>query len=133
VTRSAHEMRTVCSLEQCDACLLGVRPVDHPVWSVSAAPEHHSRHHVIVRPGQDYAVPGWTYAAPRPPLHYDDTPSYNDPSKLAAARLAGDTLRLRARRPASSLPGRTDEVDRLTASCTIQTPLWISAFRQLVL
>jgi hypothetical protein len=50
--------------------------------SVSAAPEHHSRHHVIVPPSHGYAVPGWTYAAPRPPLHYDDTPSYNDPSKF---------------------------------------------------
>ena len=54
--------------------------------SASAASEHHSRHHVIVHPSQGYAVPGWTYAAPRPPLHYDDTPSYNDPSSLAAAR-----------------------------------------------
>jgi hypothetical protein len=50
--------------------------------SVSAAPEHHSRHHVIVPPSHGYAVPGWTYAASRPPLHYDDTPSYNDPSKF---------------------------------------------------
>ena len=48
----------------------------------SAAWEQHSRHHVIVRHSQGYAVPGWAYAAPRPPLHYDDTPSYNDPSKF---------------------------------------------------
>jgi hypothetical protein len=26
-------------------------------------------------------VPGWTYRAVRPPIHYDDTPSYDDPSK----------------------------------------------------
>ena len=45
--------------------------------SASAATVHHSRHHVIVRPDQV-----WTYAAPRPPVHYDDTPSYNDPSKF---------------------------------------------------
>jgi hypothetical protein len=47
------------------------------LWaSASAATVHHSRHHVIVRPSQ-----GWAYAAPRPPLDYDDTPSYDDPSK----------------------------------------------------
>jgi hypothetical protein len=51
--------------------------------SASAATVHHSDpRHVIVRPSQDYAVPGWAYAAPRPPVHYDDTPSYNDPSKF---------------------------------------------------
>lgn len=48
--------------------------------SASAATMHHSRH-VIVLPSQGYAVPGWAYAAPRPPVHYDDTPSYDDPSK----------------------------------------------------
>jgi hypothetical protein len=36
---------------------------------------HRSRHHVIVSPSRDYA-------APRPPVDYDDTPSYNDPSKF---------------------------------------------------
>jgi hypothetical protein len=54
--------------------------------SASAATVRHTipRHHAIVRPGQGfpgYAVPGWAYAAPRPTVHYDDTPSYNDPSK----------------------------------------------------
>jgi len=44
--------------------------------SASAATVHHSRHHVIVRSSQ-----GWAYAAPRPPVDYDDTPSYDDPSK----------------------------------------------------
>jgi hypothetical protein len=48
--------------------------------SASAATMHHSRHHVIVRPSQ-----GWAYAAPRPPIHYDDTPSYNDPSKFGGS------------------------------------------------
>jgi hypothetical protein len=45
--------------------------------SASAAMMHHSRH----VPSQGYAVPGWAYAAPRSPIHYDDTPSYDDPSK----------------------------------------------------
>jgi hypothetical protein len=53
--------------------------------SPSAAVMHHSRH-IIVRPSQGYAVAGWAYAAPRPPIHYDDTPSYDDPSKFG-----GDT------------------------------------------
>ena len=48
--------------------------------SASAATMHHSRH-VIVRPTQGYAVPSWAYAGPRPPIHYDDTPSLDDPSK----------------------------------------------------
>jgi hypothetical protein len=55
--------------------------------SANAATAHHSRthHHVIIRPGVTSsfaAVPGWTYAPPRPPVHYDDTPSYDDPSKF---------------------------------------------------
>jgi hypothetical protein len=45
--------------------------------SASAATAHHSRHDAIVRPSQ-----GWAYAAPRPPIDYDDTPSYDDPSKF---------------------------------------------------
>lgn len=53
--------------------------------SGSAAAMHHSRH-AIVRHSKGYAVPGWAYAAPRPPTHYDDTPNYNDPSKFG-----GDT------------------------------------------
>ncbi|MEA2974731.1 MAG: hypothetical protein QOF19_251 [Alphaproteobacteria bacterium] len=47
--------------------------------SASAATVHHSRHHVIVDPSQS-----WAYAAPRP-VHYDDTPSYNDPSKFGGS------------------------------------------------
>ena len=46
--------------------------------SASAATMHHSRH----VPSQGYTVPGWAYAAPRSPIHYDDTPSYDDPSKF---------------------------------------------------
>src|SRR5258706_6526434 len=54
-----------------------------PCASASAATVHHSEpRHVIVRPSQGYAVPGWAYAAPRPPVHYGDTPSYDDPSKF---------------------------------------------------
>jgi hypothetical protein len=58
--------------------------------SASAATVHHTipRHHVIVRPGQGfpgYAVPGWAYAALPPTVHYDDTPSYNDPSKFGGS------------------------------------------------
>ena len=48
--------------------------------SASAATVHHSRHHVIVGPNL-----GWAYPAPRPPVHYDDTPSYNDPSKFGGS------------------------------------------------
>ena len=49
--------------------------------SASAAPVHHSKARHVQRLTFDYAVPGWAYAAPRSPVHYDDTPSYNDPSK----------------------------------------------------
>ena len=55
--------------------------------SVDAATMHHSRthHHVIIRPGVTSsfaAFPGLAYAPPRPQVHYDDTPSYDDPSKF---------------------------------------------------
>ena len=53
--------------------------------SSSTSAMHHSRH-IIVRPSQGDAVAGWAYATPRPPIHYDDTPSYDDPSKFG-----GDT------------------------------------------
>jgi hypothetical protein len=48
--------------------------------SASAATVHHARERVIVRPSE-----AWAYAAPRPPIHYDDTPSYNDPSKYGGS------------------------------------------------
>jgi len=48
--------------------------------SASAAAARHPRH-IIVRPSQGYVIPGWAYRAVRPPVHYDDTPSYDDPSK----------------------------------------------------
>jgi len=49
------------------------------------AKEHHRVHEApqylsIDRPG--HSAPGWAYAGPRPPVHYDDTPSYDDPSKF---------------------------------------------------
>ena len=52
--------------------------------SANAATLHHhrTRHHVVISPGVASsfdAVPGWT--SPAPAVHYDDTPSYNDPSK----------------------------------------------------
>jgi hypothetical protein len=52
--------------------------------SANAATLHHTRHHVVLPPGvasSFAAVPGPTYAPPPPAVHYDDTPSYNDPSK----------------------------------------------------
>jgi hypothetical protein len=49
--------------------------------SASAATARHPRH-VIVRPDQAYSVPGWAYEPVRPPVHDDDTPSYDDPSKF---------------------------------------------------
>jgi len=30
----------------------------------------------IVRPSQGHAIPRWSYAAARPPVHHDATPSY---------------------------------------------------------
>jgi len=47
--------------------------------SADAATVHHSHtyHHV--------AAPSWVYASPRPQVHYDDTPSYDDPSKFGGS------------------------------------------------
>jgi hypothetical protein len=55
--------------------------------SANAATLHHhrTRHHVVIPPGvasSFAAIPGRTYAPPQPAVHYDDTPSYNDPSKF---------------------------------------------------
>src|SRR6266480_1406968 len=54
--------------------------------SSNAATVRHSgaHHHIVIRPGWTSsfaAVPG-AYAPRRAPVHYDDTPSYNDPSKF---------------------------------------------------
>jgi hypothetical protein len=56
----------------------------------NAATVHHAkaRHHVGVSPSHSwtpgFADPGWSgaYAGPRPPVHYNAAPSYDDPSKL---------------------------------------------------
>jgi len=49
--------------------------------SAGAAMAHHPRH-LIIHSGRDYGVPVWGYRAVRPPAPYDDTPSYDDPSKF---------------------------------------------------
>jgi hypothetical protein len=49
--------------------------------SANAATARHTRH-VMVRPSQGYSVRSWTYRTVRPPVHYNDTPSYDDPSKF---------------------------------------------------
>jgi hypothetical protein len=46
---------------------------------------HHARHHVVMSPGvaSSYAsAPRSAYAPSGPADLYDDTPSYNDPSKF---------------------------------------------------
>jgi hypothetical protein len=58
--------------------------------SASAATAHHSnpRFHAMALPRQVFlgpAVPGWAYAAPRPAVHYDGAPSYDDPSKFGGS------------------------------------------------
>ena len=53
--------------------------------SASAATVHQPKHHVIARSGQaflGYAVPRSAYAAAGPLVRYQDTPSYDDPSKF---------------------------------------------------
>jgi hypothetical protein len=55
--------------------------------SANAATLHHhrARHHVVLPAGvasSFAAVPRSAYAPPRPTDPYDDTPSYNDPSKF---------------------------------------------------
>ena len=67
------------------------------VASANAARVHHPKpRHVVVRSGQalpwGFAQPGWAYAPYRSPAYgayaaprpdpYDDTPSYDDPSKF---------------------------------------------------
>jgi len=55
--------------------------------AADAATVRHSRahHHAVLSAGvasSFAAVRGQTYPRPSPRVHYDDTPSYNDPSKL---------------------------------------------------
>ena len=49
--------------------------------SAGAATLHHSQHHVIIRHSH-----GWADAVARPPIHYDDMPSYDDPSKFGGGQ-----------------------------------------------
>lgn len=66
------------------------------VACASAAPLHraHSRPGVVgyhERAGLGHFVfPREAYAAPRPPIYFDDTPSYNDPSKFGGQSLGMD-------------------------------------------
>jgi len=53
--------------------------------SAAAATMRHSRH-VIVRPSQSYTTLGSAHAAPRPPIHYDDTLATTTPRSLAATK-----------------------------------------------
>ena len=63
----------------------------------SAAPIHgaHARHRAVahhgpvVSPG-DFVIPREAYAAPPPPISFNDTPSYNDPSKFGGQSLGMD-------------------------------------------
>lgn len=55
--------------------------------SANAATLHHAKpRHVMVRHGRDLTfgrdIPGFAYVPARSPVHYDDTPSYDDPSKF---------------------------------------------------
>ncbi len=56
----------------------------------AAAVQHHhprARHHRFLRPGGASsfdAIPGRRYAPPAPPIFHDQTPSYDDPSKLGS-------------------------------------------------
>lgn len=63
----------------------------------SAAPLHdiHARHRVVAHHRQaislgEFAIPRAAYAAPRPQIYYNDTPSYNDPSKFGGQSLGMD-------------------------------------------
>jgi hypothetical protein len=57
--------------------------------SSNAAPVHHLRahHHVVVGPGwtSSFAAVPEAYTPPRPSVQYDDTPSYNDPSRFGGS------------------------------------------------
>ena len=58
--------------------------------SADAATMRHSRtwHHLAIshRVASSFdAAPGWDYQRLSPPLRYDDTPSYNDPSKFGGS------------------------------------------------
>ncbi|MEH2487582.1 hypothetical protein V1280_003521 [Bradyrhizobium sp. AZCC 2230] len=63
----------------------------------SAAPIHgtHARHRAVAHHGPvvslgDFVMPRGAYAGPRPPISYNDTPSYDDPSKFGGQSLGMD-------------------------------------------
>ncbi len=91
-------MRTVSALVL--ASVLGLGLLIGVCASADAATVHHpKRRHVVVRPHESLNVDGlnfgpagssWAYAPARPPVHYDDTPSYDDPSKFGGQSLGID-------------------------------------------
>jgi hypothetical protein len=71
----AHAMRS--------ALALGLSVALRASAEAATMHDHRTRHHVIIPPNvaSSFATdPGWALAPP--PAHYDDTPSYNDPSKF---------------------------------------------------
>jgi hypothetical protein len=82
------------------ATVLALGPFITLCASADAATVHHQkRRHVVVRPNEGVnfdglnfgpAASSWNYAAARPSMHYDDTPSYNDPSKFGGQSLGID-------------------------------------------
>ena len=61
-----------------------------PATPAAFAKEHHHvrkapQHINIFRLSQDYVAPRWSYAAPRPLVHYDTTPGLSDPSKFGGS------------------------------------------------
>ncbi|WP_354211380.1 MULTISPECIES: hypothetical protein [unclassified Bradyrhizobium] len=77
--------------------LLTIAFLISPTACASAAPIHetHARHRAVAHHGPvvslgDFAIPSRAYAGPRPPIYYDDTPSYNDPSKFGGQPLGMD-------------------------------------------
>ena len=55
--------------------------------AANAATLHHhrTRHNVIIRlsvASSFAAIPGFAYRPPPPVVHYEDTPTYDDPSKF---------------------------------------------------
>ncbi len=56
--------------------------------TATAATMYHSRHHVHLSPkvaSSFDAAPPQSYDSPVPSAHYDDTPSYDDPSKFGGS------------------------------------------------
>jgi hypothetical protein len=69
--------------------LLGSVMIAASAAQVAAAAQPHRSHFVDRARAETH--PQWrnsyAYAPPRPPVHYDDTPSYNDPSKFGGQSL----------------------------------------------